>query len=96
MRWYSILAIWFLLWVICAFVVMPFGIKTHEEAGHEKVPGQADSAPANFNPLKVIVRATILSLVICALFVLNYKEGWITSKTIDLLGEPQGFSTSVG
>ena len=48
MRWTSILALYFLVWVISAFAVLPFGIKTHEEAGHEKIPGQADSAPANF------------------------------------------------
>jgi predicted secreted protein len=96
MRWYSILAIYFLLWVVCAFVVMPFGIRTHDEAGHEKTPGQADSAPANFSPLKVILRTTVLSLLICALFLLNYREGWITAKDIDLFGAPQGFSSGVG
>ena len=51
MRWYSILAIYFLVWVVCAFIVLPFGIQTHDEAGRDKIPGQADSAPANFRPL---------------------------------------------
>jgi predicted secreted protein len=96
MRWYSILAIYFLLWVVCAFIVMPFGIRTHDEAGREKIPGQADSAPANFSPLKVVLRTTVLSLLICALFLLNYREGWITAKDIDLFGAPQGFSSGVG
>jgi predicted secreted protein len=96
MRWYSILAIWFLVWVLCAFVVMPFGIQTHDEAGHEKTPGQADSAPANFRPLKVIVRATALSLVICGLIVLNYTEGWITRDDLNLVGTPEGFATGIG
>jgi len=96
MRWYSLLAIYFLVWVVCAFVVMPFGIKTHEEAGHDKIPGQADSAPANFRPLKVILRATVLSLAICALLVLNYRQGWITREDLDVFGEPQGFSSGVG
>jgi predicted secreted protein len=94
MRWYSILAIYFLLWVLCAFVVMPFGIRTHEEAGQEKIPGQADSAPANFRPGRVILRATVLSLVICALFVLNYEEGWIKASDLDVFGGAEG--TSVG
>jgi len=96
MRWYSLLAIYFLVWVVCAFVVMPFGIKTHEEAGHDKIPGQADSAPANFRPLKVILRATVLSLALCALLVLNYEKGWITREDLDVFGEPQGFSSGVG
>jgi predicted secreted protein len=96
MKWYSILAIYFLVWVVCAFVVMPFGIQTHDEAGHAKIPGQADSAPANFRPLRVILRATILSLVISVLIVLNYKEGWITRENLDVFGEPEGFSSGVG
>ena len=96
MRWYSILAIWFLVWVLCAFVVMPFGIRTHDETGHQKIPGQADSAPVNFRPLKVVLRATVLSLVICGLIVLNYTEGWITRDDLNVLGTPDGFATGVG
>ena len=88
MRWSSIMAIYFLLWVLCAFIVLPFGIQTHDEAGHDKIPGQADSAPANFRPGKVILRATILSMLICALFVLNYDKGWITFKDIDFFDAP--------
>ena len=96
MRWYSILAIYFLVWVVCAFIVMPFGIQTHDEAGHDKVPGQADSAPANFRPLKVVLRATVLSLVISVLIVLNYNEGWITRENLDVFGEPEGFASGIG
>jgi predicted secreted protein len=92
MRWTSILAIYFILWVLCAFAVLPFGVRTHEETGQEKIPGQADSAPANFRPLRVVIYTTILSLLICAAFVLNYSEGWITVRDIDFfdwfLGQP--------
>ena len=40
----SIAAIYFLFFVMSAFVMLPFGVKTAEEAGVDKVPGQADSA----------------------------------------------------
>ncbi len=93
MRWSSIVAIYFLVWIICAFIVLPFGIRTHEEAGQEKTPGQADSAPANFRPLRVILFATLLSLVICALFVLNYNEGWITFRDIDFFDRLNGMGS---
>ena len=96
MRWYSILAIYFLVWVVCAFIVLPFGIQTHDEAGRDKIPGQADSAPVNFRPLKVVLRATVLSLIIGVLIVLNYNEGWITRENLDVFGEPAGFSSGVG
>ena len=46
MQWTSVLAIYFLFFVFSAFILLPFGVRTHDEAGLEMVPGQADSAPA--------------------------------------------------
>jgi predicted secreted protein len=82
----SILAIYFLLWILSAFLMLPLGIKTHDEAGVEKVSGQADSAPANFRPGRVALRATILSAILCALYFANYHFGWITANDINLYG----------
>ncbi len=36
MRWTSILAIYSLFWVLSAFLVLPFGVRTHDEAGLDK------------------------------------------------------------
>ena len=82
MRWTSIVAIYFLFWVASAFVLLPFGIRTHEELGLEKVPGHADSAPGNFRPGRLMLRATVLSLALAGLFVANYVYGWITPDTL--------------
>ena len=79
MHWTSILAIYVLFWVMSAFVLLPFGVRTHDEMGIEKVPGQADSAPANFRPRRLLVRATLLAAVLTALYVLNYIYGWVRS-----------------
>lgn len=86
MSWTSILAIYMLFWTLSAFLCLPYGVRTHEEANVPKVAGQADSAPANFRPWRVVVRATILSAVLCALFVANYEAGWVEISDIDLLG----------
>lgn len=90
MKWTSVLAIYALLWVMSAFLMLPFGIKTHEEAGIEKVPGQADSAPANFRPGRVVLRATVLAAVLCALYVANYVQGWIGPEDLNFFGSPPG------
>ena len=34
-----------ILWMLVLFLVLPFGIRTADETGEPKVPGQADSAP---------------------------------------------------
>lgn len=83
MRWTSALAIYVLFWVMCAFLVMPFGVKTSDELGIEKVPGQADSAPGNFRPLRIIIITTIMASVSFGLYYANYVEGWITADTLN-------------
>ena len=88
MKWTSILAIYALFWVMSAFVLLPFGVKTHDEAGIAKVPGQADSAPADFRPGRVAMRVTLLAAVLCGLFVANYVYGWIEAADLNLFGEP--------
>jgi len=77
----SILAIYILFWVLSAFIMLPIGIRTHDETGEEKIVGQADSAPSNFNPKLVALRATILASVLFSLFYANYIFGWITTET---------------
>ncbi len=84
MKWTSILAIYFLFWVMSAFLLLPFGVRTHEELGLEKSPGQADSAPANFRPGRVAIRATVIAAVLTALYVLNYTQGWIGVADLDI------------
>ena len=84
----SIIAIYGLFWVMCAFVMLPLGVKTADEVGAEKVRGQADSAPANFSGRKVVLRATVLAAVLCGLFVANYVEEWVVMDDINLFGEP--------
>ena len=86
MRWTSILAIYVLFWISSAFVLLPFGVRTHDEAGVDKIPGQADSAPVEFKPGRIAVRATILSLFLTVLYVLNYAYGWIEARDLIFWG----------
>ena len=79
----SMIAIYALFWVMSAFLLLPFGVKTHHEAGIPLVPGQADSAPANFQPGKLARRATVIALVLTALYIANYDYGWLTVADLD-------------
>lgn len=78
----SFVAVFLLFWVISAFVFLPFGVKTADEAGVEKVAGQADSAPAHFRPWRILMWTTLLASVFYGLFYLNYRAGWITIDTL--------------
>ena len=94
MKLTSIIAIYLLFWVMSAFVLLPFGVKTHDEAGVAKVPGQADSAPVNFRPGRIALRATLLSAVLTGLYIANYTQGWITVDDINIFGTPPGYGES--
>ena len=88
MKWTSILAIYCLFWVMSAFLILPFGVRTADEMGVEKVPGQAESAPANFQPKKVVVKTTILAALLFGLYYMNYTQGWISVDDLDFFSAP--------
>ena len=83
MKWTSVLAIYFLFFAGSAFFLLPFGVKTHEEVGAEKVPGQADSAPHKFDLPRHLLRAALLALVLFGLYYANWSYGWISTEDLD-------------
>jgi predicted secreted protein len=85
MNWTSIVAIYLLFWVLSAFLVLPFGVKSYQEMGLEMTPGQADGAPANFRPLRVVLWTTAVSAILFGLYYANYENGWIDRHSFDFL-----------
>ena len=79
----SILAIYFLFFAAAAFFLLPFGVKTAEEAGVDHVAGQAESAPHRFDLARHLVKAAILAAVMFALYYANWSYGWITADDLD-------------
>jgi predicted secreted protein len=86
MRWTSALAIYFLFWAFSVFFVLPFGVKTADEAGVERVPGQADSAPHEFRAGRIAMRVTVVATVLWGLYMLNFTYGWLTPQMLDFWG----------
>lgn len=83
MKWQSALAIYTLFWAFSVFLVLPFGVKTSEEAGIDLVPGQAQSAPHEFDAKRIMLRTTIVATVLFGIFWLNYIFGWVTTDMLD-------------
>lgn len=83
MRWTSLLAIYILFWAFSVFLVLPFGVRTTEEAGGDHVPGTAESSPHEFSLKRVLVRTTIVATILFALFVANYEFGWVAAGSFD-------------
>ncbi|HEX8217377.1 MAG TPA: DUF1467 family protein [Allosphingosinicella sp.] len=68
---------------MCLFVVLPFGVRTDEEAGVERLPGHAESAPHGYRFGRAALAATMLSALLFALFYANWYYGWVDSDTLD-------------
>lgn len=83
MKWTSALAIFLLFWVMSAFLVMPFTVKTSHEVGADLVPGQAESAPHEFKPLRIALWTTLVASVLFGLYYANYVNAWITPESLD-------------
>jgi predicted secreted protein len=79
----SIVAIYFLFFAFSAFLLLPFGVRTDEEAGTPKVAGQADSAPYDFSLKRHLMKAAIFGAFLFALYYANWSFGWITPDDLD-------------
>jgi predicted secreted protein len=84
MAFTSIVAIYFLFFAASAFFLLPFGVRTDEEAGTPKIPGQADSAPHRFDLKHHLLKAAVVGAVLFAVYYANWSFGWITPDDLDL------------
>lgn len=71
------LAIYALFWMLTLFVVLPFGVRTSDEAGLPRGPGEADSAPADPMLRRKLLWTTAIATTLFALYYANYVNGWI-------------------
>ena len=84
----SALAIYALFWALTLFVVLPFGVRTAEEAGAKPEPGHAESAPHDFRFGRIVLRTTIVSAILFGLFYANYVFGWVGADILDWIVPP--------
>jgi predicted secreted protein len=60
------LAIYFIIWWIVLFAMLPFGVRTAEESGEKAGPGFAESAPQKPRLLPKMLATTVVSAIIFA------------------------------
>jgi predicted secreted protein len=73
----SALAIYFVLWWVVLFTVLPFGVRSQEEHG-EIVPGSDPGAPAAPRLVAKAIWTTIVSAVIFAVIYMVYTSRLVT------------------
>ena len=83
MKLTSIAAIYFLFFCFSAFLLLPFGVRTGEEVGAERVPGQAESAPHSFDLPRHLIKAALVGAMLFGLYYANWTYGWIKVEDLD-------------
>ncbi|MFC5068335.1 DUF1467 family protein [Flaviflagellibacter deserti] len=80
----SAIAIYFLIWWIGLFAVLPWGVRSQHEAG-EVVPGTDPGAPATPRLLRIVIINTIFATVIFVAFYWVYTRHLISLDDIPFL-----------
>ena len=57
-------AIYFVIWWIVLFAMLPFGVRTSEEAGEKASPGTAESAPHRPKLLPKMIATTVVASIV--------------------------------
>lgn len=78
------LAIYFIIWWVVLFTVLPIGIRSQAEHG-DVVPGSAPSAPASFSLGRKALWTTLIASIVFGAFVLVYETGLIGLDDIPFL-----------
>jgi predicted secreted protein len=81
-----LIAIYFVVWWIVLFAVLPWGMRTQEEEG-EVTLGTPESAPANPRLLQKAVWTTIVSaIVVGAGWLAGVEFGLDLDRLVDMFG----------
>lgn len=65
MTWISLAAVYFILWWLVLFVVLPFGLRTQDDEGDVTL-GTVSSAPMGPHVRRAFLRTTLVSAVLLA------------------------------
>ncbi len=85
MKLSSAIAIYFIIWWLSLFLVLPFGIRNAEEAGEAVQQGNDAGAPTQARVLRKVIYTTILASVVFALVYGTITRGWLTLDSFPLL-----------
>jgi len=81
-------AIYFVLWWIVLFAVLPFGVRSQMENG-EEIAGTDPGAPSAPRMARKLLWTTVISTVIFAAGMMAFKSGYLNVERLtQLMGIP--------
>jgi predicted secreted protein len=74
---FTLVAMYFTIWWVALFAVLPLGSKSHAEAGIEPPPGCDPGAPVKIDFKRKAITTTWVSTLIWAALVVIIESGWV-------------------
>ena len=82
----SSIAIFFITWWVCLFVVLPWGVRNAHEEGMAVEDGHDAGAPVRPLLLRKLIITTLLAMVVFGLIYGQLTRGWVSFDNIPFLG----------
>ena len=86
----SAIAIYFIIWWVCLFAVLPFGVRNHHEAGELVEQGNEAGAPVRHMMLRKALATTVIAAIVFAFIWGQMTYGWIGFDNIPFLKDMPG------
>jgi len=67
MIWISYLAVFFIIWWVTLFAMLPFGMRTQDDDGNVTL-GTTSSAPRGPHMARAFLRTTVVALIVFGVF----------------------------
>lgn len=84
----SMFAVYFILWWVTLFAVLPFGVRSQMESG-EEIAGTDPGAPSVPRMARKLLWTTVVSAVIFAIGMAAFKAGYLNVERLTkLMGIP--------
>jgi predicted secreted protein len=84
----SAIAIYFVIWWLVLFIILPFGVRNAHETGGTVEEGNDAGAPVNPRLVRKAIQTTVLATIVFILFVVVIRGGMISFDDIPFLRAP--------
>jgi predicted secreted protein len=84
----TILAIYFLIWWVSLFAVLPWGVRSQHEGGGEMAPGTDPGAPLAHRMWRTLVWTTVVATAVFVAAVAIYRSGLIPIDWLMAISQP--------
>jgi predicted secreted protein len=78
----SAIAIYFIIWWLVLFLVLPFGIRNAHDTGDTVEEGHEPGAPVNPRLIQKAVITTLLATLVFAIFYLAQTRGFLSLESL--------------